>query len=80
MPGKRGDRARRGLSRFDVVAVIVVIAILLALALALHRGMSQARSRYPWSRDATQLKQIHAALATFSSDYKYDAGYPLPSR
>ncbi|MHC4320157.1 MAG: hypothetical protein ACYS1B_16660 [Planctomycetota bacterium] len=27
MPGKRGDRARRGLSRFDVVAVIVVIAI-----------------------------------------------------
>jgi prepilin-type processing-associated H-X9-DG protein len=79
LPGTRSKRARRGISRVEVVVIVVVIAIALSIGLVLV-SIPVARYGELETRDATQLKQIHAALATFSSVDRFDGEYPLPSR
>jgi hypothetical protein len=74
LPGTRGGRAGRGLSRVEAIVIVMVIAIALVLVIMApppHRR--EARTM----KDASQLKQIHAALAVFPGDF--DGQYPLPS-
>ncbi|MHC4274927.1 MAG: type II secretion system protein [Planctomycetota bacterium] len=73
--GTRGARAHRGLSRIEVLAIVAVIAIIPALAIPAAR---KARRNALAMQDATQLKQIGAAVVTFTRDW--GAGFPLPSQ
>jgi hypothetical protein len=73
--GTPGGRARRGLSRLEVLVILAVIAIIPALAIP---AAMKARRNALAMQDATQLKQLAAAVVTFTRDW--DGEFPLPSR
>ncbi|MHC4347511.1 MAG: hypothetical protein ACYS15_03085 [Planctomycetota bacterium] len=73
LPGTRGGCARSGVSRVEVVVAVVVIVIVLAIVIPTPPPRRDARR----IKDATQIKQIHAALVVYPGDF--GGRYPLPS-
>ena len=71
----RRRRARRGLSRVEVLVIIAVIAIVVSLLIIM---LARARRNALAMRDATQLMQIGAAVVTFTGDWRGE--FPLPSQ
>ncbi len=71
----RSAATRRGITRVEVAVVAVVVVVVITIALPLtKRWARDARVM----QDATQLRQIHMAFATFARDQS--GGLPLPSR
>lgn len=66
-------RYRRGFTLIELLTVMAIIALLVGLLLP---ALAQARAKAQMTKDATQIKQIHAAWTTFSRDY--DGIYPTP--
>ncbi len=66
-------RYKRGFTLIELLTVMAIIALLVGLLLP---ALAQARAKAQMIKDATQIKQIHAAFTTFSRDY--DGIYPTP--
>lgn len=63
----------RGFTLIELLTVMAIIALLVGLLLP---ALSKARAKAQMTKDATQIKQIHAAWATFSRDY--NGVFPTP--
>ncbi|MHC4220234.1 MAG: type II secretion system protein [Planctomycetota bacterium] len=64
---------KRGFTLIELLTVMAIIALLVGLLLP---ALAQARAKAQMTKDQTQIKQIHAAWATFSRDY--DGIFPTP--
>ena len=64
---------KRGFTLIELLTVMAIIALLVGLLLP---ALAQARAKAQMVKDQTQIKQIHAAWATFSRDY--DGIFPTP--
>jgi len=64
---------QRGFTLIELLTVMAIIALLVGLLLP---ALAQARAKALMTKDATQIKQIHAAWTTFSRDY--DGIFPTP--
>ncbi len=64
---------KRGFTLIELLTVMAIIALLVGLLLP---ALAQARAKALMTKDATQIKQIHAAWTTFSRDY--DGIFPTP--
>jgi len=63
----------RGFTLIELLTVMAIIALLVGLLLP---ALAKARAKAQMIKDATQIKQIHAAFTTFSRDY--DGIFPTP--
>ena len=63
----------RGFTLIELLTVMAIIALLVGLLLP---ALAKARAKAQMIKDATQIKQIHAAFVTFSRDY--DGIFPTP--
>ena len=63
----------RGFTLIELLTVMAIIALLVGLLLP---ALAKARAKAQMIKDATQIKQIHAAWTTFSRDY--DGIFPTP--
>ncbi len=63
----------RGFTLIELLTVMAIIALLVGLLLP---ALAKARAKAQMTKDATQIKQIHAAFATFSRDY--EGTFPTP--
>ena len=64
---------KRGFTLIELLTVMAIIALLMGLLLP---ALAQARAKALMTKDATQIKQIHAAWTTFGRDY--DGIFPTP--
>ncbi len=64
---------RRGFTLIELLTVMAIIALLVGLLLP---ALAAARAKAQLTKDQTQIKQIHAAWATFARDY--DGIFPTP--
>ena len=64
---------RRGFTLIELLTVMAIIALLVGLLLP---ALAKARAKAQQTKDATQVKQIHAAWTTFSHDY--NGLFPTP--
>ena len=64
---------RRGFTLIELLTVMAIIALLVGLLLP---ALAKARAKAQQTKDATQIKQIHAAFTTFSHDF--DGRFPTP--
>ncbi len=63
----------RGFTLIELLTVMAIIALLVGLLLP---ALAKARAKAQMIKDATQIKQIHAAWTTFGRDY--DGLFPTP--
>ncbi len=63
----------RGFTLIELLTVMAIIALLVGLLLP---ALAKARAKAQMIKDATQIKQIHAAFVTFSRDF--DGIFPTP--
>ncbi len=63
----------RGFTLIELLTVMAIIALLVGLLLP---ALAKARAKAQMIKDATQIKQIHAAWTTFSRDY--EGIFPTP--
>jgi len=66
-------KPKRGFTLIELLTVMAIIALLVGLLLP---ALAQARAKAQMTKDQTQIKQIHAAWATFSRDY--NGIFPTP--
>ncbi len=64
---------KRGFTLIELLTVMAIIALLVGLLLP---ALAAARAKAQLTKDQTQIKQIHAAWATFARDY--DGVFPTP--
>ncbi len=64
---------RRGFTLIELLTVMAIIALLVGLLLP---ALAKARAKAQQTKDATQIKQIHAAWTTFGHDY--NGVFPTP--
>ena len=64
---------KRGFTLIELLTVMAIIALLVGLLLP---ALAKARAKAQQTKDATQIKQIHAAWTTFSHDY--EGIFPTP--
>ena len=75
LPGTCGGRARRGLSRVEVVVIVGVIVIALVMVIV---GPPRHRRHARTLKDASQLRQIGITALLFHRDRNDE--FPLPSQ
>ncbi len=63
----------KGFTLIELLTVMAIIALLVGLLLP---ALAKARAKAQMIKDATQIKQIHAAWVTFSRDY--EGIFPTP--
>ncbi len=63
----------RGFTLIELLTVMAIIALLVGLLLP---ALAKARAKAQMTKDATQIKQIHAAFTTFSRDF--EGIFPTP--